>query len=194
MRFSAFLFLLLLPIAAANAQGDIHRCLGTDGRPVFTDRVCSDVNATAVLPPVPASTAPVSVAAPVQSLPAPPPPVLCAADEEHLKQALVDAFAVRNPNRLAGLMLWNGAGQQAVVANIRVLTRLMAHALVDVEIESGDAGYSDDDSLEATSSSAAAHGGSLVVQTEADDGSGETATTRFDILHHAGCLWLHPQG
>jgi hypothetical protein len=182
-----------LPIAAANAQGDIHRCVGADGRPVFTDRVCSDVNATPVLPPASAATTtPVTTVGPAQQ----PPPVLCAADEAHLKQAVVDAFAVHNPNRLAGLMLWDGAGQQAVVANIRTFTRLMTRPLVDVDTESASATYDeeDGDSSDMTSASTAAHGGALVVQTESDDGDGDTETTRFDIIHHAGCLWLRPEG
>ena len=43
------LLLLLLPVGAARAQGGIHRCMGADGIPVFTDRVCTDVNAKPVL-------------------------------------------------------------------------------------------------------------------------------------------------
>jgi hypothetical protein len=191
MRCLALLILFLLPVAAVRAQGDIHRCVGADGRPVFTDRVCSDVDAKPALPPASASTAPVVSTGPVVS----PPPVLCAADMGHLKQAVVDAFAVRNPNRLAGLMLWNGAGEQTVVANIRALTRLMAHPLVAVTAGSGDddsATYSSDDAAETTSSHPPAHGGALVIQTEADDGNGGTDSAHFGIVHDAGCLWLRP--
>lgn len=191
MRFPFLIILFLLPVAVVRAQGDIHRCVGADGRPVFTDRVCSDVDAKPVLPPASASTAPVSLVGPALS----PPPVLCAADMEHLKQAVVDAFAAHNPNRLAGLMLWNGAGEQAVVANIRSLTRLMARPLVGVTAGSSDddtSTYSSDGSSETVSSHSAAHGGALVIQTEADDGNGGTDSAHFDIVHDAGCLWLRP--
>jgi hypothetical protein len=189
MRLMALLLLLLLPIAPASAQGDIHRCVGADGRPVFTDRVCSDVGAQPVLPPASASTAAVSPIGSAQ----PPPTVLCAADMEHLKQAVVDAFAAHNPNRLAGLMLWNGAGQQTVVADIRAFNRLMARPLVDVSAEPGEedaSGY--DDASETAASHPVAHGGTLVIQTEADDGSGNTESAHFDVVHNAGCLWLRP--
>ena len=190
MRVTAVVLLFLLSVATASAQGDIHRCVGADGRPVFTDRVCSDVNATPVLPPAAAATAPVTVVG--SALPAP--PVLCAADEAHLKQAVVDAFAARNPNRLAGLMLWNGAGQQAVVANIRTFTRLMARPLIDVEAGSGgSSSQGGSDTPDVAPSDTATHGGTLVVRTESDDGAGNTEATRFDVIHHAGCLWLSPQ-
>ncbi|WP_229678951.1 DUF4124 domain-containing protein [Dyella caseinilytica] len=183
MRLWIFL-LLCLPIATASAQGDIHRCMGANGIPVFTDRVCSDVNASPLLPPASTSSAPAS---PIQ---AQPPPVLCASDMAHLKQAVVDAFADRNPNRLAGLMLWNGDGQQAVVADIRVFSQLMARPLIGVTVE-GEAA-SDDNTGDPSSNDAPAHGEALLVQTESDDGSGAAEQTRFDVIHHSGCLWLHP--
>ena len=191
MRLQVFLLLLLLPIAAAKAQGDIHRCTGADGQPVFTDRVCSDVNAAPVLPPAAASTAPASAVGVVQS----PPPVLCAVDVDHLKQAVVDAFAARNPNRLAGLMLWNGAERQTVVAYIRALAGLMTHPLLDVDVDADESAYDEDgsDMSETTASQTAAHGGTLVVQAGSDDGNGQNLQARFDIVRHAGCLWLHPQ-
>jgi hypothetical protein len=193
MRLRAFFLLLFLPIAAARAQGDIHRCMGSNGIPVFTDRVCSDVNASPLLPPAAASSAPAS---PVL---AQPPPVLCASDLAQLKQAVIDAFAVRNPNRLAGLMLWNGDGQQAVVADIRVFSQLMAHPLIGVTA-AGETAAGDDPagpssaSMTASSNDARAHGQSLLVQTESGDGSGAAEQTRFEVIHHSGCLWLQPGG
>jgi hypothetical protein len=166
--------------------------MGADGQLVFTDRVCSDVDAKPVLPPASASTAPALFLGTAQP---PPPPLLCAADMGRLKQAVVDAFAAHNPNRLAGLMLWDGAGQQVVVAHIRAFAQLMTHPLVDVDVDADESPYDEggDESSEAASSNASAHGGTLVVQTESDDGSGESQEARFDVIRHAGCLWLHPQ-
>lgn len=192
MRLLAILLLLLLPMSATWAQGDIHRCMGADGVPVFTDRVCSDINATPVMPPPSTS----SVAAPADL--AHPPAVLCAADIEQLKQAVVDAFAVRNPNRLAGLMLWDGDGQGAVVADIRLFNRLMAHPLVDIKAGASSSTSTTDDPATPSTSTASIprpspQGEVLSIQTEADDGSGAAQVTRFDVVHHSGCLWLHPQ-
>jgi hypothetical protein len=194
MRLRIVLLLLFLPAAAATAQGDIHRCMGANGIPVFTDRVCSDVNAAPLLPPATTS----SSSTPASPVLPQPPPVLCASDLAHLKQAVIDAFADRNPNRLAGLMLWNDDGQQAVVADIRVFSQLMAHPLLGVTVE-GEAASDEDPADPSTSSmtapvnNAQAHGEALLVQTESEDGSGAAEQTRFDVIHHSGCLWLHPQ-
>lgn len=192
MRLLAILLLFLLPVGAVWAQGDIHRCMGTNGVPVFTDRICSDVNATPVMPaPSSSAQAPVELSQP--------PPVLCAADVAHLKQAVIDAFAARNPNRLAGLMLWNGDGEQAVVADIRVLGRLMARPLIDVKalpLAPASAVSPDDPPAPSTAALPSPKTGqaeALLVQTESDDGSGATQETRFEVLHQSGCLWLQLQ-
>ncbi|HTV86840.1 MAG TPA: DUF4124 domain-containing protein [Dyella sp.] len=187
-----FLLLLLLATGAVRAQDDIHRCLGAGGVPVFTDRVCSDIDAKPVVPPAPTSS--VAVAAP-GGTPSQPPAVLCAADLKQLKQAVVDAFAVRNANRLAGLTLWDGDGQSTVVADIQLFNRLMAHPLLDVAANPASAGSSDAPPPASTAlpRPSPADGETLMVRTEAEDGSGAAQDTYFDVVHHDGCLWLRPQ-
>lgn len=201
MRLLAIFLLLLLPFGMARAQSDIHRCVGANGGVIFTDRECSDLNAT---PAVPAPTASASASASeVQTSIAQPPPVLCASDMTQLKQAVVDAFADRNPNRLAGLMLWEGSGREAVVANIRQFTRMMAHPLVGVRASeytstappSSSTSMGTDPSvlsISATPSPSPPQGESLSVETESDDGSGATQQTHFGVVRHDGCLWLQP--
>lgn len=193
------LLLLLLPISAVKAQGDIHRCIGADGIPVFTDRVCSDINAKPVMPAPAASKSPATGAS-VSSAPLQAPAITCAADLKQLKQAVIDAFAERNPNRLAGLTLWNGDGKDEVVADIRYFKRLMSRPLIEVKSTADAASTSSDDDADASSLSLSAspnptppHGEALIVQTESDDGSGATAQTRFDVVHRSGCMWLRPQ-
>lgn len=199
MRLLAILLLLLLPFGMARAQSDIHRCVGANGGVIFTDRACSDLDAS---PAVPAPTASASVSEVPTSI-AQPPPVLCASDMSQLKQAVVDAFADRNPNRLAGLMLWEGAGREAVVANIRQFTRMMAHPLVGVrasEYTSTSPPASTTStgpdpsvlSMSATPNPSPPQGDSLSVETESDDGSGATQETHFGVVRHDGCLWLEP--
>jgi hypothetical protein len=201
MRYlSLFLLLLLLPISAVKAQGDIHRCIGADGIPVFTDRVCSDINAKPVMP-APAASTSTATSASVSSAPLQAPAITCAADLKQLKQAVIDAFAERNPNRLAGLTLWNGDGKEEVVADIRYFKRLMSRPLIEVK-STADASSTSSDSDDADASSLSlsaspnptpAHGEALIVQTESDDGSGATTQTRFDVVHRSGCIWLRPQ-
>jgi hypothetical protein len=129
------------------------------------------------------------------------PAITCAADLKQLKQAVIDAFAERNPNRLAGLTLWNGDGKDEVVADIRYFKRLMAHPLIEVKSTSDAASTSNDEdeadasalALSASPNPAPAHGEALIVQTESDDGSGATTQTRFDVVHRSGCVWLRAQ-
>ncbi|MGC1547752.1 MAG: DUF4124 domain-containing protein [Rhodanobacter sp.] len=193
MRLLAILLLFLLPASSVFAQGDIHRCIGADGTPIFTDRVCSDLHATLEAPP-PATSA--SVGAPVT--PHTPPGVLCAGNLTELKQAVVDAFAAHDPNRLAGLMLWGGYGDGAVVADIRGLGQLMQRPLL--AIDAAPAGHSvsvpsaepgmDTSSKPPVGSAPAAIPDELVVHTASDDGSGQPHETHFALTRRSGCLWL----
>jgi hypothetical protein len=165
--------LLLLSLAAfgARAQTPIHRCIGTDGQPVFTDQPCASLQATPA-PTTSAASAPPSLR---------PPAVTCAADADALRQAAIDAFADGDANRLAGLMLWAGYGEHAAVADIRALAALMRRPLLGIEL----AGPADDPT--------AADAPALVVRTVATDGSGGSNETRFAIEPHSGCLWLRPE-
>lgn len=194
------LLLLMLPLGALAQEG-IHRCIGPDGNPLFTDQPCAALQATPVTTP-PASTQPPQgdLAATLTA----PAPVSCATTVAELRQGMLQAFAARNPNRLAGLMLWNGYGRDAVVADIRSLGNLMQRPLLDIG-EAGD----DPEAVSQTSGSddlgtppvAAANppaprggNGQLVVRTANDDGSGASRETRFDVVRRSGCLWLRGSG
>ena len=184
--------LALLPWAAM-AQTPIHRCTDSNGNPVFTDRTCADLQATPTRPDAPASAAGSDVQ----------PPILCAADMTQLKQGVIEAFASGNVNRLAGLMLWNGYGQRAAVADIRALQARMRRPLVDIDVTPPDqavaaippqAGLGDDSPLHPARADigapATGTAPELVLHTAADDGSGIAQETRFAVVRHAGCLWL----
>lgn len=174
---------LLSPCSGVAAQAVIHRCVGANGTPVFTDRSCSDMQAVATHP----AAGPADNGAPALS--SAPPLILCAANVAQLKQAVIDAFAAGDANRLAGLMLWGGEGERAAVADIRALHALMQRPLVEI----GPAASTDTDPAgSATASSAAATGdpAELLVRTAASDGSGVPHETRFPVVRRAGCLWL----
>jgi hypothetical protein len=179
---------LLSPALPLAAQTVVHRCVGSNGVPVFTDRACSDLDATALQ----------RAAAPRGGSPPPsgaPPPILCAANVAELRQAVVDAFAIGDANRLAGLMLWNGEGHGAAVADIRSLHALMQHPLVEVGTDVPDA--RDAPATSATTANpnapvepAPAHASALLVRTAASDGSSVPRETRFALARQSGCVWL----
>jgi len=106
-------FTLLIWAAPAVAQNPIQHCVGANGSPVFTDQPCTALQATSVDP----AAKPSESSHPLE----PPPTTLCAATIDALRQSVIDAFANHDANRLAGLMLWNGYGHGAAVADIRSL-------------------------------------------------------------------------
>jgi hypothetical protein len=162
----ACLFLLLFAAATVHAQNPVRRCVDASGQRVFTDQPCASVQATdAVAPATPA--APPGLNATV--------PVLCAANRAELRQTVVDAFAARDANRLAGLILWHG-GSAGTVADIRTLNSLTRQPLLDF----GEAQADED----ASTSDLRLHTGM----------AGAAQETRFGIVRHAGCLWLTPPG
>lgn len=183
---SALLLSLWLLPAPATAQEGVHRCIGPDGTPLFTDQPCAALKATPVQA-APKPTAP----APNAPVPAAPPPILCATTVAELRQSVTDAFATRDPNRLAGLMLWEGAGRNAVVSDIRSLGALMKRPLLDLgEPNAAEQPASNDPDAAPSERPAPAPERQLVVHTVSDDASGAPTETRFDIVRRSGCLWL----
>lgn len=176
----------------AAAQAGVHRCIGADGTPLFTDQPCAALQAT----PVQAAPKPAAAGqpAPGASLP---PPILCAATVAELRQSVADAFATRDPNRLAGLMLWGGYGRNAAVSDIRALGALMQRPLLDFGEDPADrpAEGSEPDTAPVPGAEHAGRTPSeaerqLVLRTASDDGSGTARETRFAIVRRSGCLWL----
>lgn len=188
MRTIACLLLILLATLAAPAaaQNAIHRCVDARGNPVFTDQPCSALQASPVQAAPPAAN--------VAAANAPVPLQTCAATDAELRQRVIDAFAARDPNRLAGLMLWRGYGHGAAVGDIRALGRLVRQPLLEIHL----GGDSDDDPAAAASAgpppaaaSAPPPADELRLRTSAADGE---RSARFAIARQAGCLWLRYGG
>jgi hypothetical protein len=170
------------------AQTVIHRCIGANGNPVFTDQPCAALQATRVNP-APTTTA---------SQPGQPPPIMCAATVAQLRQSVVEAFAHHDANRMAGLMLWNGYSGGAAVADIRSLASLMRQPLLDINLAATSGALHDDLPPPANTSSSAGPnapatltaGSQLVLHTVGNGGNEGPGELRLDIVHQAGCLWL----
>lgn len=183
-----------VPAAAAQAQSPIHRCVSDQGEPVFTDRTCADLSAT------PVTQSPATSSTPTQGVPYQPPPILCARDNQQLRQIVIDAFANQDANRLAGLMLWRGYGHRAAVANIVSLHAAMRQPLLDLDDPDDDAvspgtfASTEPDNMPMDPYRSAPESPTpqpqLVVHTAGTDGSGKPHELRFDIIRRDGCLWL----
>lgn len=175
----ALLFLFvsagMLPVAA---QTVIHRCVDANGNPAFTDQPCATLDAT----PVTRNPAAGPVAGP------PAPTMLCADDARQLKRVVVEAFAERDANRLAAVMLWGGYGAHAAVRDIRALQDIMRRPLLSLSTEPADG--DDGDLPGAASDPAPPVPRTLIVETGPGDDPEDVRVLRFDVLPRAGCLWL----
>lgn len=169
---------------SAQAQSQIHHCIGANGGAVFTDQPCAALQATPVSP----------AAAPSPSPTAGPPPVLCAASVDELRQSVIDAFARRDTVRMAGLILWDGYGRGAAIADIRSLASLMKQPLLDIDTPQQPAASPSPDSndlfLPPVSSVVLPPANQLVLHTAGNATDGTVSEWRFDVVRQAGCLWL----
>lgn len=206
----AFALLILAFVAspAARGQDAIHRCIDPAGRPVFTDRRCSTLDATPVR-----STAAATADRSGAGRPADDAPRLCAADPATLRQQVLDAFARHEPNRLAGLMLWDDYGERGAVERIQALGALVGRPLLDLRDDDDDGASGawhaaagpaasiydasrplrdqlDDLSPTPPAAAVADAPRALIAVTPGDDGG--PRETRFAIERRAGCLWLLP--
>jgi len=188
MRALALLLLFSLPAAAlpARAQNPIHHCVDAHGNPLFTDQPCTSQQAKPVQAPPPAPAA----SATTPGMPAP--LQHCATTAAELRRRVIDAFAARDPNQLAGLMLWHGYGHVSAVDDVRALGRLVQQPLL--EIHFGDETTGDPATADSTGQPMAASpmlsADELQLRTSGD---GER-DTRFAIARQAGCLWLRYGG
>ena len=185
-------FVLILWAMPGRAQTDIHRCIGANGNALFTDQTCAAMQATTVHAAAKPSDD-VTHTATIASTPAEPPPVLCAGTFNELRQSVIDAFANHNANRMAGLMLWNGYGGSAAVADIRALSALMQQPLLDAgppdNADASPTGNSDPSTTD-NAAEAPVSGNQLVLHLAGNDGSGNPRELRYGIVRRSGCLWL----
>lgn len=176
------------------AQSPIYRCIGAHGDAVFSDQPCAAMQATPISAPpsMAASTATTTASSPL--------PILCAANLGKLRQGIIEAFARHDANRLAGLFLWDGYSQDAVIAHIRSLGKLTEESLLDISTPSSTSTQLGPPPAQSSGTIALAPFASgstpaptpdahqLVLRTDGDNGLQEQ---RFDLVHRAGCVWLH---
>jgi len=188
MRLLSILSLLAL-VAPVAAQSPIHHCIDAGGHLLFTDQPCAALQATP-LDPVAKSDS-----GQLDRLPS----NLCAADLGQLRQNVIAAFANHDANRLAGLMLWDGDGRAAALADIHALGEWVRQPLLGLDAPSDIAPSGStalppapvDSSTAALVASPAGVqppvGDQLVLHTASIDSHNEL---RFKVVQRSGCLWL----
>ena len=174
MRKLFYISMLALTLAAVWGAGpvfadsDIHRCVGEDGVPIFTDRSCDELGARE-------RTAPFDKP---ETLARPSPARDCAREIETLQTQLRAALEARDINHLSGLYHWQDATSHTAE---RVLPRLEVIArrrLVEIELESVEIDGVD-------------HPARLWLDQYDPERPGETVYTSFNLIMNSGCWWLH---
>lgn len=130
-RLPAALLLIALATAGPAAAEDapVRRCVGVDGRKVFTDRRCEDA-----MPGGAADALPDAAAA------APRRAGDCADSGDDLRNRLVRAWRGGHLIELSGLFLWDGYGARAARLEIEALAAQVRQPLLAAEVVSFDAG------------------------------------------------------
>jgi hypothetical protein len=114
------LCLLALAACAPLAHAQVYRCIGAHGEPVFSGQPCG----TPATPAVDATGNGFGTA--------------CAASPQALRQAITDAFATADVNRLAGLILWRGMDQSTARSALRALAEWLKQPLTGIAIASAN--------------------------------------------------------
>lgn len=164
------------PLAHAQSQTQVYRCIGAHGEPVFSGQPCG----TPVSPSGAAAAAQGSGFGDV-----------CAGSPQALRQAIAGAFDTHDVNRLAGLILWRGMDQASARATLRSLSAWLKQPLAGIAIAQAAGPPFADDGF------APAHGpasGSSVAAPpsgfEISTGGGDGSTRDFGITQFGGCWWL----
>jgi hypothetical protein len=167
------LALMALVACAPLAHAQIYRCIGTHGEPVFAGQPCGN--------PMPGSS---SAGATDNGL-----ANICAASPQALRQAVGDAFANHDVNRLAGLILWRGMDQASARSTLRSLAEWLKQPLAGIAIASA-AGPP----FTGTQASPVATAGDAnappLPPTGFEISTADGATRDFGITEFGGCWWL----
>jgi hypothetical protein len=184
--------LLLLVLAAPllclarGAHAQIHRCIGAQGEPVFTDQPCGSAELSVDVSSgklgsndqvgtiAPANRSGSRIAA------------TCPRSPQQVRDRISVAFNDDNPNALAGLFDWRGFSHAGADARLKDFSRWLQHPLVGVQFsgapdpsgaQPGDADYTP------------SQPSGLTVLTQA---SGEAApeARSFGMVEKGGCWWL----
>jgi len=183
------LLTLLVPLLcfARGAHAQVHRCIGAQGEPVFTDQPCGAAELSVDVASGPLdrgdqastmSAAPASSGTPIAAT--------CPRSPEQVRDRIAVAFNDNDPNALAGLFDWRGFSHQSADARLKDFNRWLKQPLVGVRFSgAADPSGAQPDDADYTPSDPSG----LIVLTQS---SGElTAETRsFGMVEKGGCWWL----
>ena len=184
-----WLLTLLVPLLcfARGAQAQVHRCIGAQGEPVFTDQPCGSAELSVDLASGnfdrndPANASSSGSAGTGTAIAA-----TCPRSPQQVRERIAVAFNDNNPNALAGLFDWRGFSHQSADARLKDFIQWLKHPLVGVQF-SGAADPSGAQPEDADYTAANPTGLTVLTQS-----SGELApdARSFGVMQKGGCWWL----
>lgn len=168
------------PLAHAQHAQSVFRCIGAHGEPVFSGQPCG----------TPASQPGQTANAQAGAFGG-----VCAASPRELEQDIAQAFATRDVNRLAGLILWRGMDQAAARATLHGLSMWLKQPLAGIAVDYPNGpplASAEPPPLEPTGTPTTAPGTSAQppVGFEVSTGGGDGSTRAFGVTEFGGCWWL----
>lgn len=194
MRFPVLPCLCLIVLLAiapfAHAQSHVFHCIGAHGEPVFSGQPCGNpVSPPTLMGASNTDNFAGSFAGGRGGV--------CAASPGALRQSIAGAFANRDVNRLAGLILWRGIDQSSARAALRSLAEWLKQPLLgiasahadgppDVDADADAAPLASSESIAKASAVAPQGPGAFEISTGGADGR----TRDFGVTEFGGCWWL----
>jgi hypothetical protein len=168
-------------LSPARSEAQVRRCTAADGSALFTDRRCSDLDATerAPRPPAPVNAPANAGVRPLGGG--------CARNLQDLEFALRAALEARDVNRLAGLYHWAGVSSTRANDLMARLDVIASRPLVDVLPVAAHT----DDAPEAQADAPPRRAPIIAFRIEQTLANGSTPTrTVFALQRHLGCWWI----
>lgn len=172
------LFVLAACAPLLHAQTPpVFRCLGAHGEPVFSGQPCG----------TPAPAASNGMPGQGSALGG-----TCAATPQALRQAIADAFARHDVNRLAGLILWQGMDQASARDALYRLAEWLQQPLAGIAIAYATGPPATDASVATAATAMPASAGSTGAQrpTGLEVSTGDGNRRDFGVVEAGGCWWL----
>jgi hypothetical protein len=182
------------PLPGLSRSTGIHRCVGSDGNALFTDRECADMGAVDAPPPGAVGGNSPRFAART-----------CARTRTALLDGVREALDAGDANRLASYYHWSGMGTRAAYALMDRLHGFAQRPLVDVQLVrsaprepfamDGDVPPLWSPLLPAPEIAAPPPRPRLPVLVRVDQMRGNkdvaAEVTYFQMTSNAGCWWIH---
>jgi hypothetical protein len=158
---------------ALSGNGNVYRCVGAHGEPVFSGQPCNSSDNRAIAAPVPAPDDGWNGA--------------CAASADELRDRVAAAFDSGNVNALGALFLWRGYGTRSAYARMRELRTLLKQPLAGIDLVgpsdwvADTAGYGELPAYEPSW---------LSIDVADNRADGALVEHRYALIERDSCVWL----